>query len=62
MDAFAKGGHIRLIDQEDSGGYDYIVEALNNTSGVGRWRRSYRLDPLYDGIRRNSWNTTCPGY
>ena len=64
MDAFAYNtngvGHVGLIWQEDSGGYDWILEALNNSAGVGIWLRDYRTNPAYDGIRRQNW-LTCPG-
>lgn len=59
MDVFAKSGHDGLIYQEGSNGYDSILEALNNTSGVGIWQRSYRTDPAYDGVRRQNWSVGC---
>lgn len=55
MDAFAQSTHVGLIWNEGSNGYDDIVEAANNTSGVGVWSRNYRVTAAYDGVRRAAW-------
>ena len=56
MDAFAKDGHAGLIYSEGSSGYDHILHAKNNASGVVKEYLSWRLQDAYDGIRRYSWS------
>jgi hypothetical protein len=55
MDAFAQNGHIGMIWAEDASGYDYILEAYNNTARVVIYYQSYRNNSAYDGVRRSNW-------
>ncbi|HEX6291584.1 MAG TPA: hypothetical protein VFZ66_20540 [Herpetosiphonaceae bacterium] len=57
MDAFAQDGHVGLLYNEDSNGYDHIIEAINNSAGTGIWQRNYRVQTAYDGMRRRNWCT-----
>lgn len=63
--------HIGLIYQEDSAGYDWILEAVENPNGgdqdVTIARQSWRIMSGYRGIRRSGWSSnnscsdlTCP--
>jgi hypothetical protein len=59
--------HIGLIYLEDAGGYDWILEAVENPFGgdqdVHIERHSWRITPGYRGIRRIGWysDTLCSG-
>lgn len=55
MDAFASATHTGMIYDEQSDGFDRIIEAKGDAYGTGIWRRSYRDDPDYDAASRN-WN------
>jgi hypothetical protein len=55
MDGFASSGHIGLIWNEGSNGYDDVLEALNESSGVNVWSRNYRTNAAYDVVRRAAW-------
>jgi hypothetical protein len=57
MDAFASGSHIGMTWNEQSNGYDEIIEALDNAPGTNIWQRNYRVLGEYDGVRRHDW---CP--
>jgi hypothetical protein len=64
MDAFAKSGHVGLLDTSayPSGGGDYIVEAKGDAVGTGIFIESYRSDTAYVAVRRRGWATqTCTG-
>ena len=53
MDAFASGTHTGMIYEEQSDGFDRIIEAKGDAYGMGIWRRSYRDDPDYDATYRD---------
>jgi hypothetical protein len=57
MDAFAKNGHVGLIDTSivPSGGGDYIMEAKGDVSGTGIFIEDYRGNSNYVATRREGW-------
>jgi len=64
MDAFAKNGHIGLLDTSayPSSGTDYIMEAKGDYLGTDIFVEDYRYDSAYVGVRRRGWATqTCTG-
>ena len=64
MDAFAKNGHVGLLDTSayPSSGTDYIVEAKGDSWGTGIFVETYRFDSAYVAVRRKGWATsTCTG-
>jgi hypothetical protein len=64
MDAFAKDGHIGLLDTSayPSSGGDYIMEAKGDYLGTDIFVESYRFDSAYVAVRREGWATqTCTG-
>jgi hypothetical protein len=64
MDAFAKDGHIGLLDTSanPSSGTDWIVEAKGDAAGTGIFIEDYRYNSAYVAVRRRGWATsTCTG-
>jgi hypothetical protein len=64
MDAFAKNGHIGLLDTSayPSSGTDYIMEAKGDSWGTNVFVENYRFDSAYVAVRREGWATqTCTG-
>jgi hypothetical protein len=64
MDAFAKNGHVGLLDTSayPSSGGDYIMEAKGDTPGTGVFVETYRFDSAYVAVRREGWATSsCTG-
>lgn len=66
MDAFAKNGHVGLLDTSayPSSGTDYIMEAKGDIWGTGIFVEDYRYDSAYVATRREGWAaeqcTYCP--
>jgi hypothetical protein len=64
MDAFAKNGHVGLLDTSayPSSGGDYVMEAKGDTVGTNIFIENYRSDSAYVAVRREGWATqTCTG-
>jgi hypothetical protein len=64
MDAFAKNGHVGLLDTSayPSSGGDYIMEAKGDAAGTNIFIESYRSDSAYVAVRREGWAAqTCTG-
>jgi hypothetical protein len=61
MDAFAKDGHIGLIETDDypSSNTDYINEAKGDSYGTNVFEEDYRVDSDYVGVRRHDWAPDC---
>jgi hypothetical protein len=61
MDAFAKDGHVALINSDTYPGSntDYILEALGDSSGTNVWIEGYRGDSAFVGVRREGWTADC---
>jgi hypothetical protein len=57
MDAFAKSGHVGLLDTSanPSSGTDYIMEARGDYWGTGIFVEDYRYDSAYVATRREGW-------
>jgi hypothetical protein len=65
MDAFAKNGHVGLLDTtaNPSSGTDWIMEAKGDYLGTGIFEESYRYDTNYVAVRRFDWaNQTCTSW
>jgi len=62
MDAFAKIGHIGLLDTSanPSGSTDWILEAVGGSDPVDIFERGYRYDSDYKAITRKSWKSEPP--
>lgn len=61
MDAFAKEGHIGMIyvDGDSADGLDLIIEALGDSSGMGKFYEGYRSQSEYVAVRREDWTDDC---
>jgi hypothetical protein len=61
MDAFAKEGHIGMlyVDSGSPDGLDLIIEALGDSSGMGKFYENYRNESEYVAIRREDWTDDC---
>jgi hypothetical protein len=61
MDAFAKDGHVALINSDSYPGTntDYILEALGDSSGTNIWIESYRVESAFVAVRRDAWTPDC---
>jgi hypothetical protein len=52
-------GHVALIHQEGSAGFDYIVHARNNTMGTELRYLPYRGDADFKAVAREDWTAEC---
>jgi hypothetical protein len=61
MDAFAKNGHIGLIETNTgtSSGNDYINEARCDACGTDLFIETYRFNADYAAVRREGWTADC---
>jgi hypothetical protein len=62
MDAFAKEGHVGLLDTSDnpSKNTDWILEAVGYDLKTGIYEESYRSQSEYVGVVRENWETAPP--
>jgi hypothetical protein len=61
MDAFAKNGHVAMLSSvaDSSANYDWVYEALGDSSGTGLNYEGYRGSTSYTGAKREGWTADC---
>lgn len=61
MDVFASTYHVGILytDANPSANTDYILEALGDASGTGRWQESYRYNSAFQAAARKGWTPEC---